>query len=133
MKIKSLLVWATAFVVLLLALFIFSNQTQSASLPTRPYVLCPHCPKLIGKGVLSPTEYDIVNKHWFSVLRVISPKIKRDDIVIHSIFSPDEVAAGHRIGVWQIRDGVIEFWITGDDGYPTTEEPEIHYVVYDNK
>jgi hypothetical protein len=128
-KIKQLLVWATVFVVLLLALFTF--DTQSASLPKPPYIVCPNCPKVVGKGTLGPTEYDPPNNRVFSVLTVYDRRIKPTDVVIHSVASPDEMQKGHRVSIYRIDYGILQFWVTGEEGHPTAEQPEVHYAVYE--
>ena len=80
---------------------------------------CNRCPKIVGQITLAEgygTVYDT--------------RILPTDIVIHSVFSPDSLQKGHRVSVNQLDVGVLTFWVTGDEGVPTVEEPAVHFTVY---
>jgi hypothetical protein len=106
----------------LLCLFAVATGFLILNAAPRPRVAVQqqcHCPKVLGRVTLDQ-----------GVGTVYHPGIAATDLVVFSVFSPDSLAKGHRVSVSQLDTGTLSFWVTGDEGVPTNEEPEVHYAVY---
>lgn len=106
-------------IVFLAAAFVIGAVTAKPRIQPAPAVQTVYYPKVIGKITLSE-GYGVVH----------DSRLTPTDIVIHSVFSPDGLQRGHRVSVAQLDAGVLAFWVTGEEGVPTAEEPEVHFTVY---